>query len=51
MMVQETVRNIRLQEWAIWIKAQQESGLTVTQWCKESGVDKKTYYYRLKRIR
>jgi hypothetical protein len=30
---------------------QQESGLTVKQWCKENGIIPKTFYYRLRVLR
>lgn len=33
------------------IRLRNESGLTVTDWCKQNGVNLKTYYYRLKRVR
>ena len=33
------------------VRSRNESGLTVTDWCKENGINLKTYYYRLKRMR
>ena len=42
---------MQLQEWAAQIEAQQASGLTVQQWCMENGVNPKTYYYHLKKVR
>lgn len=44
-------RNIQLQEWTEQIKAQQESGMTVTAYCAQNGINPKTYYYRLRKIR
>lgn len=44
-------RDVKLQEWMEQIKAQQESGMTVTDWCKQNCINLKTYYYRLKRHR
>ena len=44
-------QDVRLQEWSAQIEAQQASGLTVQQWCMENGVNPKTYYYRLKKVR
>ena len=44
-------QEIRLQEWAAQIEAQQASGMTVQQWCAENGIKDKTYYYRLRRVR
>ena len=44
-------QEIRLQEWAAQIEAQQASGQTVHQWCAENGINVKTYYHRLRRVR
>ena len=51
MKVQDVKRKIKLNTWAAQIQSREESGLTVKQWCKEAGLDRKTYYYRLKRVR
>jgi hypothetical protein len=32
-------------------KAQQESGMTVTEYCAQNGINIKTYYYRLRKVR
>ena len=42
---------LRLNEWSSQIKSQQESGLTVKRGCCENGINPKTYYYRLRRVR
>lgn len=42
---------VQLREWQEQIKAQQSSGLTVQQWCIENGVNIKTYYYHLRKVR
>ncbi len=44
-------QEVRLREWAEQIKAQQESGMTVTAFCAENGINLKTYYYRLRKVR
>ena len=44
-------RDVKLQEWMEQIKAQQESGFTVTDWCKQNGINIKTYYYHLHKVR
>ena len=44
-------KELRLQEWAEQIKSQQSSGLTVQKWCAENGINAKTYYYRLRKVR
>ena len=33
------------------VRVRKESGMTVDAWCRENGISKKTYYYRLKRLR
>lgn len=40
-----------LREWAEMISECKNSGKTVTQWCSETGINVKTYYYRLKKVR
>ena len=42
---------VKLQEWMEQIKAQQESGITVTAYCAQNGINIKTYYYRLRIVR
>ena len=42
---------MHLQEWTAQIEAQQASGITVQKWCEEKGINPKTYYYRLRRVR
>jgi hypothetical protein len=42
---------VKLKQWAEMIRQRNESGLTVAQWCTENGVNQKTYYYRLNRVR
>ena len=44
-------RDVHLQEWKKQIKAQQESGITVTAYCAQNGINIKTYYYRLRKVR
>ena len=51
MKAQELKRQMLLREWASQIKAREESGMTVKQWCAENGPSLKTYYYRMKRVR
>ena len=44
-------KEVKLAQWAEMVKSRNESGLTVTDWCKQNGINLKTYYYRLKRLR
>ena len=42
---------VRLKQWAEMVRQRNESGLSVSQWCRQNGVNQKTYYYRLNRVR
>lgn len=42
---------VKLKHWAEMVKYRNESGLTVTEWCSQNGINPKTYYYRLKKVR
>lgn len=44
-------KEIKLAEWAEMVKRRKESGLTVSEWCRQNGINLKTYYYRQKRMR
>ena len=44
-------KEMQLQEWSAQIKAQQASGLTIQEWCKENGIKPNTYYNRLRKVR
>ena len=38
-------------EWAARIQQCRESGLTVSEWCRQNSINPKTYYYHLRKIR
>lgn len=42
---------VRYAEWARQYEEQQASDLSVTEWCKENGINQSTYYHRLRKIR
>ncbi|MEE5994267.1 MAG: hypothetical protein V3G42_13685 [Oscillospiraceae bacterium] len=42
---------MKLREWAEQIEARQASGMTVQNWCAENGMNVKTYYYHLRKVR
>ena len=44
-------KEVQLQNWSEAELARQESGLTVTQWCRQERISKSAYYYRLRKIR
>ena len=44
-------QKVQLRDWAAQIAAQQASGMTVQKWCAENGINPKTYYYHLRKLR
>ena len=42
---------VKQAQWAEMVKSRNESGLTVTDQCRQNGINLKTYYYRLKQLR
>lgn len=42
---------VNIKHWAEMVRQRNESGLSVSRWCLENGVNKKTYYYRLNLVR
>lgn len=44
-------KQVQKAEWAERIQQCRESGLTVSEWCRENGVNSKTYYYHLRKLR
>ena len=43
-------KEVKLKQWAEMVQLRNESGLTVSKWCDQNGVNAKTYYYRLKKL-
>ena len=46
-----TVRNMRRQTWAMMLREQAQSGLTIRAWCDQNGLSTKSFYYRRKQVR
>ena len=44
-------RSAQFGQWAEMVQECRNSGQTVQSWCEDNGVNIKTYYYRLKRLR
>jgi len=44
-------RQMKLEKWSEIFRLRQESGLSVSSWCKEKSISKATYYYWLKCVR
>lgn len=44
-------KEVKLKQWVEMVQRRNESGLSVSKWCDQNGVNVKTYYYRLKQVR
>lgn len=47
----DEVLQIRMAGWAEMVRQRAESGMTITDWCRENHVSKNAYYYRLRQLR
>ncbi len=45
--------NVRLHEWAMQVQdcRNRPTGIDVQTWCKQNGITKANYYYRLRKVR
>lgn len=46
-----TKNEFRMQQWSKTIQECQNSGQTVVSWCEQHGINIKTYYYWLRKLR
>ena len=44
-------KEYRLQQWALMVQEQKQSGLTVKEWCSQNNVTKDAFFYRQHRVR
>jgi hypothetical protein len=44
-------QQMKLREWAEQIEARRASGMSVQSWSAENGMNVKTYYYHLRKVR
>jgi hypothetical protein len=51
MKISKVKNQVTLKKWGDMIHAQQKSGLTIKEWCERNGINRKSYYYRLKKVR
>lgn len=49
--VMEVRDQVRMQEWAGFIKERNASGMTIKEWCRARGTSESQYYYWLRKIR
>ena len=45
-----TVRNMRRQSWALMLREQSASGLSVKDWCEQNNLSTKSFYYRRRQV-
>lgn len=51
MEVNEIVRETRHYGWAQQVQDQQNSGLSICEWCRQNGIAENTFHYRMKIVR
>ena len=51
METKEMTRQVRLNYWAGVMQERTESGQNIRQWCKEKGMQEKTYFYWQRKLR
>lgn len=44
-------REVRIQQWTEIMRERQASGMTITAWCKDNGIDRQRYFYWQRRLR
>lgn len=49
--ISKTKQEIRHAEWQKQYEAYQNSGQPLQKWCEENGINIKTFYYRLRKVR
>lgn len=49
--IQTVKQQVRIKNWEAEVEACNASGLSVQQWCRQNGINVKTYYYHLRRVR
>ena len=45
-----TVKNMRRQSWALMLREQSASGLSVKDWCEQNNLSTKSFYYRRRQV-
>ena len=49
--IESVKKRVRYQKWQEMYEAYLSSGQSVIEWCAKNGISKKTFYYRLRKIR
>ena len=45
-----TVKNMRRQSWALMLREQSASGLSIKDWCEQNNLSTKAFYYRRRQV-
>jgi len=51
MNTKKMAQQVRLTQWSGVMSARSESGKSIRLWCKENGINEKTYYYWQRKLR
>ena len=49
--IAEVKNELQLRSWTDMELARQQTGMTVSEWCKQEQISKSAYYYRLRKVR
>ena len=47
----KATKQFRLQQWALAIREQKQSGLSVNAWCEQQGISRDAFFYRQRALR
>ena len=47
----EATKQFRLQQWALAIRDQKQSGLSVNVWCEQHGISRDAFFYRQRAVK
>lgn len=49
--IAEVKNELQLRSWTNMELARQQTGMTVSEWCRQEQISKSAYYYRLRKVR
>lgn len=49
--MEKSTKIVRLQQWSAEVTACNQSGMSKGDWCRENGINPKTYYYHQRMVR
>ena len=49
--IAEVKNELQLRSWTDMELARQQTGMTVSEWCKQEQISKSAYYYRMRKVR